>query len=252
MLLSQSNVVIVGGASGMGAATARYLYEKNKQIKVAVLDLRESEDLSEEVGAISIVCDVTDEKSSQKAIDAVVEKWGSITVCVNCAGVVSASRIVGREGICSLAEFRRVIDINLVGTFNLLRLCAAQMLKQEKLNEDGERGVIINTASIAAYEGQVGQAAYSASKGGVVALTLPAARELGKRGVRVMTVAPGVIDTPMIESISDETRVQLEKGIPFPSRLGEATEYARLVVEIIENPYLNGSVIRLDGGLRMG
>ncbi len=251
MEIKNQVAVITGGGSGMGAATAKHLHQQG--VRVAVIDnrLENAERVAKEVNGLAVECDVRDADSAKRAITAVVKEFHRITVCVNCAGIAPAGRIVGREGALPLEDFRRVIDVNLIGTFNVLRLCAEQMMKQEPVNNDGERGVIINTASIAAYEGQIGQAAYSASKGGVVALTLPAAREFAKFGIRVMTIAPGVISTPMMEGMPDAVQDSLAASVPFPHRLGHASEYASLVEHIIQNTYLNGSVIRLDGALRM-
>lgn len=251
MEINNQVAVITGGGSGMGAETAHFL--QHHRAKVALLDkhLGSTENLAKELEGIAIECDVSNEESAKKAINAVVETFQTITICVNCAGIATASRIVKREGVTSLEDFQHVINVNLVGTFNILRLCAEQMTKQETINNDGERGVIINTASIAAYEGQIGQVAYAASKGGVVSLTLPAARELSRFGIRVVAIAPGVIATPMMTNIPDEVQESLVSAVPFPHRLGRPGEYARLVGEIIQNPYLNGNVIRLDGALRM-
>lgn len=246
MNLKDKVVVITGGVSGMGAATAEYLFQQGA--KIAVLDMQESQ-LS--FPHAHWLCDVTNEVAVQKVLQEILLKFGEIRVCVNCAGIARASRIVGRQGAMPLAEFEKVIQINLIGTFNILRLVAEIMSHLDPLEKDAERGVIINTASIAAYEGQMGQAAYAASKGGIVSLTLPAARELAQFGIRVMTVAPGIMDTPMMASLSAEVRKTLNESVTYPKRLGEPIEFARIVKEIIENSYLNGSVIRLDGALRM-
>lgn len=244
-------VVITGGGSGMGAATAQHLATLGA--KLAILDRQKSaaEAIAKSVDGIAIECDVSDEGQLQSAIQTVVKQYGAIHVALSCAGIAPAARIVGRDGPMPMDEFQRVIQVNLIGTFQLLRSVAAVMMQQDPVNQDGERGVIINTASVAAYEGQIGQAAYSASKGGVLSLTLPAAREFGSKGIRVMTIAPGVMDTPMMAGISPEYAQKLAESVTFPARLGEANEYAKLVQSIIENAYLNGSVIRLDGGLRM-
>ena len=244
-------VVVTGGGSGMGAATAEYLGDLGA--KVAILDNRieAANVIAEIIDGFAIECDVSDEKSVHAAMEAVVKKYGAIHIAISCAGIAPAARIVGRDKLISMETFQRVIQINLIGTFHCLRASAAVMMQHEPLNADGERGVIINTASVAAYEGQIGQAAYSASKGGVVSLTLPAAREFGASGIRVMTIAPGVMETPMMAGIPEEYAERLAGSVTFPSRLGHANEYAHLVRTIIENAYLNGSVIRLDGGLRM-
>lgn len=243
--------VIAGGASGMGAATAQWLSANG--MKVAVLDQQQAaaEKLAREIDGIAVPVDVTQDESVENAIAEVAAKWKAIHVCVNCAGIAPAARIVGKKGLMPLEDFQRVIQINLVGTFNVMRCVAAQMAQQEPIDGEGQRGVIINTASIAAYEGQIGQAAYSASKGGVISLTLPAAREFGQFGVRVMTIAPGVIATPMMANMPEEVTAHLSAAVPFPKRMGHPEEYARLVQHIIENSYLNGSVIRLDGAMRM-
>ena len=251
MELVNKIALITGGASGMGAATARLLTTAG--MKVAILDqhLENAELLAKEIKSLAIYADVTDENSIKMALTEVVAKLGAVHVVVNCAGIAPAARIVGRAGPMSLTDFQQVLQVNLVGTFNIMRLVAAQMMQQSPINTEGERGVIINTASIAAFEGQVGQAAYSASKGGIVAMTLPAAREFGPFGVRVMTVAPGVIATPMMEKMPSTVCEHLSATVPFPKRMGNADEFAQLVKHIIENTYLNGSTIRLDGGLRM-
>ncbi len=251
MELVNKIALITGGASGMGAATARLLTTAG--MKVAILDqhLENTELLAKEIKSLAIYADVTDEDSIKTALAEVVAKLGAVHVVINCAGIAPAARIVGRAGPMSLTDFQQVLQVNLVGTFNVMRLVAAQMMQQSPINTEGERGVIINTASIAAFEGQVGQAAYSASKGGIVAMTLPAAREFGPFGVRVMTVAPGVIATPMMEKMPSTVCENLSATVPFPKRMGNAEEFAQLVKHIIENTYLNGSTIRLDGGLRM-
>ena len=244
-------VVISGGGSGMGAATAQHLASLGANVVILDKHIEAANVIAEEINGFAIECDVSDEDNVQSAMEVIVKKYGAIHIAISCAGVAPAARIVGRDGPISMEEFQRVIQINLIGTFHILRAAAAVMMQHEPLNPDGERGVIINTASVAAFEGQIGQAAYSASKGGVVALTLPAAREFGSKGIRVMTIAPGVMQTPMMAGISDEYADRLADAVTFPSRLGHSDEYARLVQTIIENHYLNGSVIRLDGGLRM-
>lgn len=252
MDLKDKTVLITGGASGMGAATAKWL--AGQGMRVAILDRAQAaaEQLAQEIAGIGIQADVTDSRSVEIAINTITSKLGAIHVCINCAGIAPAARIVGRNGPMPLEDFQQVIQINLIGTFNVMRYAAAQMIQQSPVNADGERGVIINTASIAAYEGQVGQAAYSASKGGVVAMTLPAARELSQFGVRVMAIAPGIIATPMMAQMPPAVIEGLSAATPFPKRLGNTNEYAILAQQIIENPYLNGSVIRLDGAMRMG
>ena len=238
---------MTGGASGLGAETAAHLARAGA--RVAVLDVN-IEDLRETPGITPIRCDVTDAASASAAIAAAREKNGPGRILVNCAGIAPGRRIVGREGPMPLDDFTRVIQVNLIGTFNMLRLAAAEMVKLEPL-EDGERGVVISTASVAAYEGQIGQAAYAASKGGIAALTLPAARELAQFGVRVMTIAPGVFLTPLVQGLTQEIQDSLAATIPFPKRLGRPSEFAALVAHCIENRYLNGEVIRLDGATRL-
>ncbi len=251
MDIKNLSVIVTGGGSGMGAQTAIKLAECGA--KVAVLDINKKavDDMANKISGIGIVCDVTSEDSVTDALKKVTEKHGAPRICINCAGIIAASRIAGRDGPMSLDQFRKVIDVNLIGTFNVMRLVADYMVKQEPLNDDGERGVIINTASIAAFEGQIGQAAYSASKGGVVSMTLPAAREFAKSGIRVMAIAPGLVATPMINSVSEKVLQNLNDSTEFPNRLGEPKEYAELVLHIISNAMLNGSVIRLDGAVRL-
>ena len=238
---------MTGGASGLGAETAAHLARAGA--RVAVLDVN-IEDLREPPGITPLRCDVPDAASASAAIAAAREKNGPGRILVNCAGIAPGRRIVGREGPMPLDDFTRVIQVNLIGTFNMLRLAAAEMVKLEPL-EDGERGVVISTASVAAYEGQIGQAAYAASKGGIAALTLPAARELAQFGVRVMTIAPGVFLTPLVQGLTQEIQDSLAATIPFPKRLGRPSEFAALVAHCIENRYLNGEVIRLDGATRL-
>lgn len=242
--------VVTGGASGLGAATAARLARAG--FRVAVLDInREAAEASAaRIRGVGVLCDVADAASAEAALATARAAHGVERLLVNCAGVGTAGRIVGRDGPLSLEAFERVIRVNLIGTFNMLRLSAAAMSGLEPL-EDGERGLIVNTASIAAYEGQVGQAAYSASKGGVASLTMPAARELARAGVRVMTIAPGLFQTPMVAGLPPEVQQSLSASVPYPSRLGHPEEYAALVQHIAENRFLNGEVIRLDGALRM-
>jgi len=251
MEFNQLIAIITGAASGMGAATAKRLAKQG--VKVALLDinLEIAEQIAKETHGIAIACDVTNEADIQSALNIVEETFGVPRIAVNCAGIVHGKRMLGKEGPMPLNEFRRVLDVNVVGTFNVMRLVTQKMIKLDPLNETGERGVLINTASVAAYEGQIGQTAYSASKGAIVSMTLPAARELAQFGVRVMTIAPGLVDTPMFQKISPEARASLEATVPFPKRLALPDEYAMLVEQIIQNPMLNGEVIRLDGALRM-
>ncbi|TMU87053.1 3-hydroxyacyl-CoA dehydrogenase [Bacillus sp. BHET2] len=252
MKSSESIAIVTGGASGLGEATVRQIIKLGG--KAAILDLSEErgQSLVEELGesTIFVKTDVTNEEEVSSAISRAVESFGSINTVVNCAGIGNASKVLSRKGVHSLDMFSKVISINLIGTFNVIRLASEQMSKNEP-NELGERGVVINTASVAAYEGQVGQAAYSASKGGVVGMTLPIARELAAYGIRVMTIAPGLFHTPMFESLPEEAIDSLGKMVPFPKRLGHPGEYAQLVETIITNQMLNGETIRLDGGIRM-
>jgi NAD(P)-dependent dehydrogenase (short-subunit alcohol dehydrogenase family) len=252
MQIKQKVAVVSGGASGLGWATAQRLQALGAY--VAILDINEEElaRCAKSDGISTYQCDVTDALSVEQALESVMAEYSLIDINVNCAGIAPAARIVGRDGAMPLAEFERVIQVNLVGTFNVMRLVAACMQERDPVADDANRGVIINTASVAAYEGQLGQAAYSASKGGVVAMTLPAAREFARWGVRVMTIAPGVMDTPMMAAMPEKVQASLRETIPFPSRFGESIEYARLVEQIIVNDYLNGSVVRLDGAIRMG
>jgi NAD(P)-dependent dehydrogenase (short-subunit alcohol dehydrogenase family) len=242
--------VVTGGASGLGAATAKLLAEGG--CKVAVLDINEAaaQASAARFGGIGIACDVSSGPSGEAAMAAARAAHGPCRILVNCAGVGTAGRIIGRNGPLALEAFERVIRINLIGTFNMLRLAAAEMAAADPL-EEGERGLIVNTASIAAYEGQVGQPAYAASKGGVASLTLPAARELARSGVRVVTIAPGVFHTPMVDGLPPDVQAGLAADVPFPPRLGRPEEYAALVAHIAANRFLNGEVIRLDGALRM-
>ncbi|MBV8401396.1 MAG: SDR family NAD(P)-dependent oxidoreductase [Acetobacteraceae bacterium] len=250
MNLDGQAAIVTGGGSGLGEATALRLAASG--CRVAVLDLNgaAAQVIAGQIGGVSAGCDVGDEANTEAAFAAAGERHGPARLLVNCAGVAPAARIVGRGGPMRLAEFEGVIRVNLIGTFNTLRLAAAEMRGLDP-EEDGERGVIINTASIAGYEGQVGQAAYAASKAGVIGLTLQAARELAPYGIRVVTIAPGLMWTPMLEAMPEEIRHTLAGSVPFPSRLGMPEEFASLVVHIVQNRYLNGETIRLDGALRM-
>lgn len=243
---------VTGGASGLGEATVRRLVAGGARVAILDLACEAGERLARELGpgVLFLETDVTDEDGTARALGRTVEAFGALHIAVNCAGIGTAERVLGKKGPMPLENFVRVIRVNLVGTFNVIRLAAEKMAQNEP-NADGERGVIINTASVAAFEGQVGQAAYSASKGGVVSMTLPIARELAAFGIRVVTVAPGIFDTPMFGSLPDNVREGLGKMVPFPSRLGRPEEFALLVEAIVANPMLNGTTIRLDGGLRM-
>jgi NAD(P)-dependent dehydrogenase (short-subunit alcohol dehydrogenase family) len=246
------NFVVTGGASGLGAGTARRLAAAGANVVIADLNTVASEALVKELGeqAVFVATDVTSADSAQAAVDAAIKQFGALHGLVSCAGILGAARIVGRDGPHDLALFQKVIQVNLIGTFNMLRLAAAAMTLNPP-NADGERGVIINTASVAAFEGQIGQGAYAASKGGVASLTLPAARELSRFGIRVVAIAPGIFDTAMMAAAPDAVRTSLSEQSAFPPRFGRPDEFAQLVQQIIENPMLNGSVIRLDGAVRM-
>ena len=244
-------VVISGGASGLGESCVDHLLSLGARI--AVLDLntqRDNSNASNDQIAFYDV-DVTESASLTEVVDKIAVDQGEIRACINCAGIAPAGKTVGRNGALALEKFEQVISVNLIGTFNLVRLVAQKMSKLEPCNADGARGVIINTASVAAFDGQVGQAAYAASKGGVAAMTLPIARDLGPLGIRVNTIAPGVFSTAMLSAMSDEVIKPLEQAVQFPKRLGKPSEFASLVEHIITNDYLNGEVIRLDGGIRM-
>jgi len=242
--------IVTGGGSGLGAATARAL--AGAGAKVAVLDINEAaaKAVAAEIGGTAVVCNVADAASAEKAVATARTAHGASRILINCAGIGPAARIVGRDGPMPLDAFRQVIEINLIGSFNLMRLAAADMVALEPL-ADGERGIIISTASVAAYEGQIGQAAYSASKGGIVALTMPAAREFARSGIRVNTIAPGLFATPLLLGMPQNVQDSLAASVPFPSRFGTPQEYAKLALHIIDNAMLNGETIRLDGALRM-
>jgi len=251
MEVENISVIISGGASGMGAAVARFLAARGMKIAILDIDNSSGEKIAKKINGLYISCDITHKEKTQQALQECEAQQGTARVCINCAGIAPSKRMIGKEGLLPLEEFRRVIDIDLIGTFNLMQLAAANMMKLDTVNDSGERGVIINTASIAAYEGQIGQTAYSAAKAGVVGLTLPAARELASSGIRVMTIAPGLVDTSLFEKISTEARLALMNSVPFPKRLARPEEFASLVLHIIQNPMLNGETIRLDGALRM-
>ena len=251
MEIAGRTVLVTGGGSGLGAATARMVVEQGGSAVVADVDTERGERVAAELGerARFVPTDVTDEASVGAAVAAALE-LGGLHVAVSCAGIAPAERVLGRDGPHSLARFVAAIQVNLVGTFNVTRLAAEAMAGNEPL-ADGERGVIVNTASVAAFDGQIGQAAYSASKAGVAGMTLPIARELARLGIRVMAIAPGIFDTPMLAAMPDQVRDSLGAQVPFPSRLGRPGEYAALVRHIVENPMLNGETIRLDGAIRM-
>lgn len=251
MEIKNSVTIITGGGSGLGAATAKHLAQLGAKIAVLDVNVDAANSIAKDIKGTAFQCNVSDANQVAEIINEIKNKMGDIRICVNCAGIAPAKRIVGKEGAMPLDQFNQVIQVNLVGTFNVMRLAANAMSQLSIINDNGEKGVIINTASIAAYEGQVGQAAYSASKGGVVSLTLPAARELARFGIRVMTIAPGLMATPMLLKMPAEVQDTLANTIPFPKRLGKPEEYAQLVEHILTNTMLNGSVIRLDGALRM-
>ena len=242
--------IITGGGSGLGETTARALAAAG--CKVALFDVvaDAAERVAKDIGGVACICDVTDGPSTEAAVAKAREAHGVARIVVQCAGIAPPAKIVGRKGPHGLDIYAKVIGVNLIGIFNVMRLAAADILTQEPL-ANGERGVIINTASIAAFEGQVGQAAYASSKAGVVGLTLPSAREFAPSGLRVVCIAPGIFKTPMMAGLPEETQTSLGKAVPFPSRLGDPAEYAKLAMHIIDNPYLNGEVIRCDGALRM-
>lgn len=250
MKLDTAKAIVTGGASGLGEATARYFASQGAQVTLLDRDAARGTQVAKEIGGHFAQTDVTDEDSVQAAIDLALEKMGGISAAVNCAGIALAIKTVGRDGPHPLSTFRQTIDINLVGSFNVARLAAAAMGANDP-EPDGARGVIINTASVAAFDGQKGQAAYAASKGGIVGMTLPMARDLASSGVRVMTIAPGIFKTPMLAGLPEDVQASLAADVPNPARLGDPSEYARLAGFIVEMGYLNGEVIRLDGALRM-
>ncbi len=249
MTLKGLSAIVTGGASGLGAATARRLAAGGARVAVFDLNAALAQEVASAIGGIALECDVSDAKGAAAGIAKAREKHGPARILVNCAGIGLGRRIVGKDGPMPLEDYARVIQVNLIGTFNMLRLAAADMSALEPIGD--ERGVVISTASIAAYEGQIGQAPYASSKGGIVALTMPAARELAQFGIRVMTIAPGIFRTPLLMKLPEEIQKSLGDAVPFPKRLGEPEEFASLVEHIVGNPYLNGEVIRLDGALRM-
>ena len=250
MNLSGTSAIITGGGSGLGAATARALMAKGAKVTVLDVNASAAQAVAAELGGLGIACDITSTPASEAAIAQSIAAHGPLRILVNCAGIATAKKVVGREGPMPLEEFDRIIRVNLLGSFNMLRLCAYAMAGQPAL-AGGERGIIINTASVAAYEGQIGQAAYSASKGGIVSMTLPIARELAASGIRVMTLAPGLFLTPLLASLPQAAQDSLAAAIPFPARLGAPEEFAALAVHCAENQFLNGETIRIDGALRM-
>lgn len=252
MEISAKTALITGGASGLGAATAKMIVEAGGRAVLLDLDDSRGQQLAAELGASArfVHADVSDPGAVEHAIQTATQSFGALHICVSCAGIGPAQRTISREGPADLARFSKVIQVNLIGTFNVVRLAAWAMASNQP-GEDGERGVIVNTASVAAFDGQIGQAAYSASKGGIVGLTLPVARDLSSVGIRVVAIAPGLFDTPLLASFPEEVRASLGAMVPFPKRLGQPSEYAQLVRQIIENRMINGEVIRLDGAIRM-
>jgi 3-hydroxyacyl-CoA dehydrogenase/3-hydroxy-2-methylbutyryl-CoA dehydrogenase len=254
MEIKGKTAIVTGGASGLGAATIRRLHGKGANVVIADFNVQGGEALAAELGesAAFAKMDVTNSAEVQAGVDLAMEKFGAVHILVNCAGTGSAMRTVGREAPHDLDAFKRVIDINLIGTFDAIRQSAFQMQKNDKGDGNQDRGVVINTASAAAFDGQVGQVAYSASKAAIVGMTLPIARDLSPLGVRICTIAPGIFDTPLMMAAPDEVRASLAQQIPFPKRFGKPDEFAMLVQQIIENPMMNGETIRLDGAIRMG
>ncbi len=250
MQIKNSVFLVTGGASGLGAATARMAAESGAKVVIADMQAEAGEKLAKEIGGRFAKTDVSSEADGKAAVALALKEFGGVHVLVNCAGIAIAERTVGKEAPHSLANFERVIKVNLIGTFNMIRLAAEAMGKASP-NASGERGVIVNTASVAAFDGQIGQAAYSASKSGIVGMTLPIARDLSRNGIRVCTIAPGIFETPMLAGLPKEAQDSLGKQVPFPSRLGRPSEYAQLVKAIVETEMLNGETIRLDGAIRM-
>ncbi len=255
MQIKDSVFIVTGGASGLGAGAVRLLAAQGGKVVVADINVASGTTLATELGAQGasvrfVETNVADEASAMGCVAAALESFGAVHGLVGCAGIVMGEKTVGKEGPHTLASFKRVIDVNLVGAFNMIRL-AADAMGRNVPNAEGERGVIVNTASVSAFDGQIGQAAYAASKGGIVGMTLPIARDLARMGIRVMTIAPGIFETPMMAGMTPEVRDALGKMVPFPPRMGRPAEFAALVGQIVGNPYLNGEVIRLDGAIRM-
>lgn len=250
MDVSGVSAIVTGAASGLGAATARALAAAGAKVAVMDLNMEAAGAVAEDIGGVAIRCDVSSAESAEQAVAEARDKNGPARVLVCCAGIAPPKKIVGRNGPQALEDFARIININLIGSFNMMRLAAADMLALDAL-DTGERGVVINTASIAAFEGQIGQAAYAASKGGVASMTLPAAREFASKGIRVLAIAPGIFGTPMMFGLPKDVQDSLGASVPFPSRLGDPGEYAKLAMHMIDNVMLNGEVVRLDGALRM-
>ena len=252
MKLENSHAIITGGASGLGAATAAKIIKEGGKVTIVDLDEQKASATVESLGGNSQyqIADVTDEDGIDRAINAAQNEFGEVSLLANSAGIGSPGRIIGRKGVLPLADYTRVISVNLIGSFNVLKATANSM-QRNRTDEDGCRGLIVNTASVAGYEGQVGQVAYASSKGGIIGLTLPAARDLAQYGIRVVTIAPGLFDTPMMDGLPQDVQESLAKGTPFPQRLGKAGEYAELVISIFNNNMINGETIRLDGAVRL-
>lgn len=251
MKIEGATAIVTGAGSGLGEATASALADQGAKVALIDMNAERVNQVAARLGGLAVPCDVTNAEQGETAIAAIVEMLGVPRILVNCAGIVLARKTTGRDGPHSLQEFQKVLNVNVVGSFNMIRLMASVCETLDPL-EGGERGVIISTASVAAFDGQMGQAAYAASKGAVAAMTLPIARDLSRAGIRVMTIAPGIFTTPMMASLPQEAQDSLGKQVPFPSRLGRPEEYAQLAINIIENQMLNGEVIRLDGAIRMG
>ena len=253
MDITNKVAIVTGGASGLGEGTVRNLVAKGAKVLIMDLNMDRGKAIVEELGKANVIfdkTDVTSESQVKEALARAVREFGTVNICVNCAGIGTGKKTVGKEGAHDLATFAKVIKVNLIGTFNVLRLCA-EIMQGNEPDENGERGVIINTASVAAFDGQIGQVAYAASKGGIVGMTLPIARDLARSGVRCVTIAPGLFMTPLFQGLPEEAIQSLESQVPFPARLGKPAEYAHLAQSIIENPMLNGETIRLDGAIRM-
>jgi NAD(P)-dependent dehydrogenase (short-subunit alcohol dehydrogenase family) len=251
--LKNSHAIITGGASGLGAATAIKVIDRGGKVTIIDLDEQRAAATVEKLGtnnSHSWAMDVTDEEGINRTIEAAKEEFGEISLLANCAGIGSPGRIIGKKGVLALKDYAKVISVNLIGSFNVLKAVATSMQNNDT-DDDGCRGLIVNTASVAGYEGQVGQVAYSSSKGGIIGLTLPAARDLAQYGIRVVTIAPGLFDTPMMDGLPADVQESLAKGTPFPQRLGKATEYAELLISIFDNNMINGETIRLDGAVRL-
>lgn len=250
MDVSGVSAIVTGAASGLGAATARALAASGAKVAVMDLNMDAASEVASDIGGVAISCDVASADSADAAVAEARDKHGPARILVCCAGIAPPKKIVGRNGPQALEDFTKIININLIGSFNMMRLAAADMLALDAL-DTGERGVVINTASIAAFEGQIGQAAYAASKGGVASMTLPAAREFASKGIRVLAIAPGIFGTPMLFGLPEDVQDSLGASVPFPSRLGDPAEYAKLAMHMIDNVMMNGEVVRLDGALRM-